>query len=832
MKKFLIILYVLTIAILPILAINGETQAYYKDDCFALQYEMEVEIEQPTSGGQYSTKITTSKGTKIYSTKKICANGDDKVSIKGSPLQTMSTLNYPKFEVSDGGKTVKVTYCSKGPTGTYVPGKTSCINAKGGSEKSETFDRTKYNSFEDFANAVQSSASKNIGDSEGVKLLGLKTNDAKDNLKTETSSVGEKYATGQARCKGNAAAKSLGWILCPILDFMGDASDKVYNDFVEPRLQVPPRLFNETDSTRVAWETFRNFANIIFVILLLFVIFSQISGVGIDNYGIKKILPKLIVAAILINLSYILCILAVDISNILGNAFQGLFNEIGKGLETSIPSEITIDSGGAGSDNFDISEITTTAVSGVALLGVLVAGGAAIFANPAILLSLLVSALGIVVSIFFLFILLTARQAAIVVLVVVSPIAVILYALPNTKSIFNKWLKFFEGLLLVYPIAGLLVGAGNYVSKLLIAAGFGDGFVSALTAMIVSVVPIFFIPVVLKQSFAALGNIGSKIAGIGQRLGGAAQGSARNSGFYNNLQRAGLERQTRLRAGLNKDGTRGSRALGTLLSGGARNRQRNTVAYRRMMEETGSLEATEGEHYFDSTLDKMAKDQLVASGVANNIGINEKDGKVEIETGGLTDALVNALRQGNDAQARAITDMLSSKGEDGRLAVKTAWNTAAQGGGVSNQTASAFANTIMSNHALDYKNNDRAMFDVARTISSNPEGNAGLTTTDYVSNNQSNLANKVTAGNIGTMDDNAFNDVFGGYNGRPVAVPDGADMNAIGATAYAALNDQNANIKVERRAALESIVAQSGYSPTNVQNVRVVDGGSSMNISH
>ena len=73
----------------------------------------------------------------------------------------------------------------------------------------------------------------------------------------------------------------------------------------------------------------------LFIILLLVVIFSQITGVGIDNYGIKKILPKLIIAAILINLSYWICVAFVDLSNILGNSFQAMFNGLGANISTT-----------------------------------------------------------------------------------------------------------------------------------------------------------------------------------------------------------------------------------------------------------------------------------------------------------------------------------------------------------------------------------------------------------------------------------------------------------------------------------------------------------------
>ena len=116
------------------------------------------------------------------------------------------------------------------------------------------------------------------------------------------------------------------------------------------------------------------------------------------------------------------------------------------------------------------------------------------------------------------------------------------------------------------------------------------------------------------------------------------------------------------------------------------------------------------------------------------------------------------------------------------------------------------------------------MFEVARNI--NTAANtaalsaAASTTTDsYVGANNANLAGKVTATTIGNMDDDAFEEMFGGYNGNPVTIPAGASANEIGAAAYAALNDQNANIKAERRKHLEALVESSGYQ-AKAQNVQ------------
>ena len=62
----------------------------------------------------------------------------------------------------------------------------------------------------------------------------------------------------------------------------------------------------------------------------MFVIISQLTGVGLDNYGVKKILPKLIIAVILVNVSYILCQLCIDVANLVGGSIKEIFTNIGK----------------------------------------------------------------------------------------------------------------------------------------------------------------------------------------------------------------------------------------------------------------------------------------------------------------------------------------------------------------------------------------------------------------------------------------------------------------------------------------------------------------------
>ncbi|MBR3254149.1 type IV secretion system protein [Candidatus Saccharibacteria bacterium] len=397
----------------------------------------------------------------------------------------------------------------------------------------------------------------------------------------------DEYGNAEVNCVNSGAAESLGWIVCPVLEWMTDASKDMYEKYVEPALQIKSKLFEkhsgDNNDVEGAWKIFQNIANIIFVILFMVIIFSQLTGYGIDNYGIKKILPKLIVVVILANLSYYICLIFVDLSNIVGSGLQALFDGMASNMQ--IPDIYR-------PDGTSVAAATTaTNITAVVLLGMIALVGVAVWQNPAILLALLVSALGVIIAVFFLFILLSAREAAIVVLTVISPVAFICYLLPNTKKLFDKWLKFGEGLLLVYPICGLLIGGGNFASKLLLITGAGtedNGFFQSFTAMLVGIVPIFFIPTVLKGAFAAMGNIGAKLSGFGSRArSGATSGIKRSAGFKA-AQERGLARKARIVGGLDADGN--AKKIGTfgkLMRGGKRNMARSRAQYLRDQDTRG-----------------------------------------------------------------------------------------------------------------------------------------------------------------------------------------------------------------------------------------------------
>lgn len=365
-------------------------------------------------------------------------------------------------------------------------------------------------------------------------------------------------------CRNSGAAKTLSWILCAALEIMGDASESFYERLVEPSLRVRSYLFTsdiapESSIPYTAWERFRDIANVVFAIFLLFVIFSQLTGVGIDNYGIKRILPRLIVAVVLINLSYLICMIFVDVSNIVGNGLKEMFNGFGNALQTE---QIRIqDAYPAGtSEGSAFSLVTPSDIVSLALISGLATmlGEIWQFYGPFLVLTLIFAAIGVIITMVFLYFFLAVRQAAIIVLVVTSPLAVVCYFLPNTKAIFDRLVKIFRALLLVYPIAALLVGGGNYAAKLILATGGAeDSFFLAVTAMIMGIVPVLFLPGIIKSAIAFIPKFGEMFNGwenkardLSSRAKSEIQKSEMFQAFQNNARLGGL----RSMAGVDENG--------------------------------------------------------------------------------------------------------------------------------------------------------------------------------------------------------------------------------------------------------------------------------------
>lgn len=465
-----------------------------------------------------------------------------------------------------------------------------------------------------------------------------------------------------------SGANSLGWIVCPIITALRETMDVIYQNVIEPFLQIDVTVFKtEGNSIYSGWQIFQGFANIAFVILLLVVVFSQVTGIGIDNLGIKRILPKLIVAAVLINLSYIICQLLVDISNISGYGLRSLFD--------SIPIQAPEAEAG--------ESLVATLISG-AIGGAAIGTAAATVTMwaPFVILPLLLGLISILISVLFMFILLGVRQAGVIILVVVSPLAFVFYMLPNTKPIFQRWWKALTGLLLLFPICGAMIGGSALAGRII--ASTSNDFWPNLLAALITVVPFFFVPTLLKGSFSALGNIGAKISGVGNKIGGglgklAGEGVKRTGAFKNIQANAKDREELRSRVAERRRLEGITNRIGNISAGMRTPEQqlqyaRAQAALEKMNDEDmfsnpELIQSEAASKRFNRQVEAM-KSKTVASGMVNRIG--EVDGKTFDGTGnGFTDntlaySLYNAA---DDVERYAITSQLMASGHHGAEAL-------------------------------------------------------------------------------------------------------------------------------------------------------------------
>ena len=311
----------------------------------------------------------------------------------------------------------------------------------------------------------------------------------------------------------------IGQFFCPIINTMADFMDTAFAFLSDNFLVMKPQLV-QGDETKQAWERFRDIANVMFVLGFLVIVYSQITNAGLSNYGIKKMLPKLIVVAILVNTSYFICQLAVDISNYLGYALAQFF---GQALLPRVEG----------------SDVTNSLSGGAGTVAIIVA--AVLAAGLVLYLTLSMGVLiPAVLSLILVMIILIARQALIILLLVIAPLAFVAYLLPNTEHLLKSWWKMFYALLIVFPIIGLIFGASKMVSGIImegvaLPANPGDplppgfNFAMAFMAIGAAALPFLAVPTVLKGSLKATGALGAKLEGATNKIAGMAGKNAKKN---------------------------------------------------------------------------------------------------------------------------------------------------------------------------------------------------------------------------------------------------------------------------------------------------------------
>ncbi len=316
----------------------------------------------------------------------------------------------------------------------------------------------------------------------------------------------------------------LSWIACPIIYMGAGMTDFVFQNFIKPLLQNIPISTEDGDGAFIAWQTFRILGNIILIGSLLIMVLAQNFNFLLDAYTIKKMAPRIVAGAIAINLSYFICLIAISVINVVSVGMnQALAGPFMDGF--SAPDGIPI-AGGIATDITGIlgMGILAGAIGGIFAVGL---GVSAVFIIG-LILPFIVTIILVALAALFTVVL---RQALIIFLTVISPVAIAAFILPGTEKYARKWWDLFLKTLMVYPIIAVIFAMSNVMGIILMGTAGGGtlGVAQIITTIIVIYAPLALVPFSFKFAGGAIGAIGGFANQTANKWSAAAGQSIRKS---------------------------------------------------------------------------------------------------------------------------------------------------------------------------------------------------------------------------------------------------------------------------------------------------------------
>lgn len=279
----------------------------------------------------------------------------------------------------------------------------------------------------------------------------------------------------------------LTWIVCPLIDGVNTAVDQL-DVAINNLLTIDTaRIFDSSDvngtgyAYQQAWNSFRVIGIAIIVISALIVIVSSAFGFEIlDAYTIRKTLPRLLIALLVITLSWDILYFLVSLSNDVGNGVRWIIYEPFSNME-----DLEL--------GFGAMSLSTLMLSGgVFALGIL---GSLSFAVTALLAALIA------------FLVLILRELIIIFLVILAPVAIACMILPNTRKAWDFWQKALISMLMAFPIIAGMIAIGRVFSTTV----YADGNASSLEEIIAYVaylLPYFLLPFAFRMAGGLMATLG------------------------------------------------------------------------------------------------------------------------------------------------------------------------------------------------------------------------------------------------------------------------------------------------------------------------------------
>ncbi|MEO8105474.1 MAG: hypothetical protein ABI602_04025 [Candidatus Saccharibacteria bacterium] len=320
------------------------------------------------------------------------------------------------------------------------------------------------------------------------------------------SGTGGSGAAGNDNLDVNCGSKvavilnPLNWLMCPIIESLTGVArglDSGINSMmtidVSKTFAKTPKVGNYG-----AWQQMRIYAIIFLVIATLAIVISQALGFELlDAYTVRKVLPRLLVAAVAISISWELMTFFVGLTNDLGNGIRAIIYA----PFTSLLKGNTVNLGGGGMFIADL--IGAGAIAALGVMG--------------LLSFVATAALAVAVA----FLVLVLRQLLITVLIIVAPVAIVCYILPNTQKIWSLWWDSFSKGLMMFPIIAAFIAVGRVgAATASQTATQGGGALYSFIAFVSYFAPYFLIPLSFKFAGGAIGSIGGAVHNGGRGITG------------------------------------------------------------------------------------------------------------------------------------------------------------------------------------------------------------------------------------------------------------------------------------------------------------------------
>jgi len=284
-------------------------------------------------------------------------------------------------------------------------------------------------------------------------------------------------------CESEGGA--LSWFICPVLKII-DGGVGVLSDQIEKQLHIDEKTYDSPALTQ-GWRVMRNIALIVLIPMMLFMVIGTALDFGpFDAYTVRKALPRMLLAVMFITLSLPILQFFVNISNVVGYGLGNLIT-----TATGSPESLA-DMYSAGGGFLFSSLVVGGAVVGVAAgfitLGIV--GSLALSAFMALLVAYLV---------------LIIRELLILMLIMVAPLAIIVWIFPGNDALWKIWRTTFIALLMMFPLIVLLITSGKVFAGLIdVSQGSFTAFFLKILAFIA---PFFFIPATFRYGLGVFGNI-------------------------------------------------------------------------------------------------------------------------------------------------------------------------------------------------------------------------------------------------------------------------------------------------------------------------------------